>query len=356
VSGEGGGPAILYAEVPGFYAEVERRENPGLRGRAVVVGGHPRKRGLVQSASPEARVAGIREQMPMQQALDLCPQAVRIKTDMKRYREASLGLAVCLRRIVEELEPAGFGAAYVDADARHGRPEALAGRLIEAARDELGLPLRVGVAPSKFLAKLAAEEAGEAGIRRIERPEVDAFLRPLPISRLPRVGQKTEQKLAKLGVVTIGDVLAIDRAELEAALGNHGLTILEIASGLDRSRVRVARHPASMSRELTLTGTGRIGDALRPIATQLENALERHGLRARRVALKLRFGDQTTATRSTTLGETVSSAAEIYSAAVQLLERIGAPGEGVRAVGLTLAGLAVVGREEQQLDLFRAED
>jgi DNA polymerase-4 len=299
--------------------------------------------------------------MPMQAALELHPQAVRIATDMKRYREASSALAVCLRRVVEALEPVGYGAAYLDAHHRQGSPEALAERLARTVREELRLPLRVGVGPSKFLAKLAAEEAGDAGVFRVRRAEVEDFLSPLPISRLPRVGQKTEQRLAALGATTIGDVLALDRQRLEAKLGNHGLAILEMASGQDRSPIRVARHPASLSREHTLDDpaaatSGALGEPLRQLAMQLESALERQGLRARRVALKLRFDDQSTATRSTTLGERVLSAADIYSAATELLGRLEAAHGGVRAVGLTLAGLAAAGQEEQQLDLFRTGD
>jgi nucleotidyltransferase/DNA polymerase involved in DNA repair len=351
------GSRVLYAEVPGFYAEVERRVDPALAGRPIVVGGDPAKRGKVQSASPEALDAGIHEGMPMLEALDRCPAATRFKTNMKAYREVSGALAICLRRTVDEIEQAGFGAAYAELHSPREAQSVLARRMIEAVGSELGLPLRIGLAPTKLVARLAAEEAGPSGLRLVRVEEAAAFLAPLPVNRLPRVGKKTEATLAALGAARVSDLLTLDVARLEAALGNHGLAILELARGNDRSPVRVARHPRSISREQRLTGQapddgGGVSDALRQLANALSANLERQGLRARRVALKLRFSDKTTLTRSATLGEPVLEAAEIYGTAQSLLGRVEASGHRIQAVGVVLAGLISRGQEEQQLELF----
>jgi ribosomal protein S27E len=230
-------------------------------------------------------------------------------------------------------------------------------RMIETVRSQLGLPLRIGLAPTKLVARLAAEESGPSALRVVPADEAAAFLAPLSVGRLTRVGRKTEATLAALGAARVGDLLSLDPVRLEAALGNRGLAILELARGNDDSRVRVARHPRSISRERKLAGAapddGRgMSDALRQLANALSANLERQGLRARRVALKLRFVDQTTLTRSATLGEPVLEAADIYGTAQSLLGRVEAGRDTIHTVGVVLAGLISAGQEERQLELF----
>jgi len=187
--------SVLYAEVPGFYAEIERAAHPELAGRPVLVGGDPRKGGTVQSASREAVGEGVTPGMAVVAALERCPRAKTFRTDMRRYREVSARLRAILRRFLDRLEPAGLGAAYLDATGVARPPEALAGDLVKAVGEGLGLPLRVGVSSAKFLARLAAEEAGE-GIHRIAAGEETAFLAPLPVERLPGVGPATASRIA----------------------------------------------------------------------------------------------------------------------------------------------------------------
>ena len=177
--------AVLYAEVPGFYAEIERASDPERSERPLIVGGHPRKGGRVQSASQAAALAGGEPGMAMQDALQRCPRARTVRTDMKRYREVAQRLRACLRQEAARLETAGLEACYLEA---RGEPESLAETLRRRVRDELGLPLRVGIAPVKFLAKLAAEECGWDGQRRIAAGEEGAFLDALPVAdEVPRV-------------------------------------------------------------------------------------------------------------------------------------------------------------------------
>ena len=352
-------PVIVFAEVRSFYAAAERARDPGLRDRPIIVGGDPRKRGQVQSASPDALAAGVRPGMSMLEALDCCPRARAVRTDMPFYREVSGQLRVCLGSEVEALEPMGLDAAFLapalGSEAARA-PEAFAVRLQERVLSELGVPLVVGVAAVKFLARIAAAEAGESAVCRVLSGEEASFLNPLPVGRLPGVGPKTVARLEQLGAHKVGDLLRVGRARLEAELGNHGLRILEFARGEDASSVRRARHPRSLSRELTFDepqlDVGVLWDRLQWLAKGLEAALRREGLAARRVALKLRYADLEQTTRSHTLRQPVSTAADIYAATQRLLDRTHAGSRAVRLLGVTLAGLASPQPAERQLELF----
>jgi DNA polymerase-4 len=346
---------ILFAEVPNFYAEVEANRDPTLRGRPIVVGGDPKKRGLVQSASRVACASGVVAGMSMQDALSRCPEAVPVKTDMKIYREVSGKLRGCLRAELSAVEPVSLEAAFLDAAMSHEDPEAIAGRLVERVRDALGLPLHVGIATMRFLARLAAQEAPPGATFRIRPGDEAAFLGPLSVGRLPGVGPKTEESLARMGASTISDLLRLDRSRLERELGNHGLRILELAAGQGDSRVRGHGHPHSLSREQTFrhpeTDRSEMWSCLGKLAGLLADALQEQGLCGRRVTLKVRFDDQQTTTRSLTLQTPVSTTAEIYPVTVTLLERTESGARGVRLLGVSVLGLGTR-PDDRQLELF----
>ena len=346
---------VLYAEVPGFYAEVERAAHPDLGDRPVLVGGDPRKNGTVQSLTSEAAAAGVEPGMRVLEALDRCPRARLFRTDMRRYREASARLRAALRRLVERLEPAGLGAAYLDAGALARPPEDLARDLAKAVGAELGLPLRVGIAASKFLARLAAEDA-RAPVGRVATGEEAAFLAPLPVERLPGVGPATVARLAELGARRIGELARLDRRQVEAALGVHGHTIWELAHGRDPSRVRPAAHRKSLSQESSfqpeeLDSTAILG-RLGTLCEGLAQALAREELRARKVTLKVRYADQERVSRSCTVDTALVSAPQVHERVAALLARTQAGSRPVRGIGIVLGGLTPVGREDRQLDLF----
>jgi nucleotidyltransferase/DNA polymerase involved in DNA repair len=347
---------LLYATVPGFYAEVERVANPGLAGRPVIVGGDPRKRGLVQSATPDALERGVVEGMPVREALERCPQGRALRTDMRRYRGVASRLRACFRRLTQRVEPAGLGSAFLETPRPEEAAEELAERLRQNVREELALPLRVGIAPAKFLAKIAAEEAGSRGILRIAAGEVAGFLAPLPVSRLPGVGTKTAAKLAELSVHTAGEVVALGRAALEEQLGNHGLAILGYAQGRDDARLRAAPHPRSLSQESTLDSDELdlpvIQERIEELARHLEAGLLLERLAAKRVTLKLRYADQEQTTRSRTLVRPVATAQDLAELAAGLLERTQAGIRPVRLVGLGVAALTRSRRDDRQLELF----
>jgi DNA polymerase-4 len=361
VAGVTGGPAILFVEVPSLYAEVELRDAPDLAGRALLVGGDPAKRGRLQSASREALLAGVQIGESMQEALTCCPDAVVLRTDMPRYREVAGALRVSMRRVTESLEPAGLGAAYVDSRSTALAPEALAEALIARVRDDLSLPLRVGVAPTKLVARLLAETLSGGESRRVESGAVAEFLDPLPLARLPRVGRKAIERLAALGARSVGELRGLKPEDVESSLGNHGLSILEQAEGGQPGRVRGARHPATISRSVTLAVAGetgvtpafRLADALRRLARDLELSLTRQGLHSARIALRLGFEAGPPVTRSMTHGEAEGGEASILSAAEALLARVEPEDRlNVRTLTLRVAGLHTPEGALSQLELF----
>lgn len=351
---------VLFAEVPGFYAMVERADDPALARRPVIVGGHPRKRGLVQSATPDALAAGVAVDMPVEDALRLCPAARALRTNMRRYRDVSRHLFACLRRRVARLEPFGLGGAYFDLSALREAPEEIAAALRDAVRGELLLPLRAGIARGKFLARLAAQLAGEDGIRRVAARDERAFLDPLPVTQLEGVGQKTAGVLAELGAHTIGEVAGLGRERLQAAFGTHGLRIHALASLADDAPVRAAPHPQSVSREATLQGASggaaldlaQLAEQLQELTRELEAELQLHGLTARRVTLKVRYADQSKTTRTRTLPAPAAGAADLNAAASDLLARTQAGSRPLRGIGLQLAQLAPAREANRQLELF----
>jgi nucleotidyltransferase/DNA polymerase involved in DNA repair len=347
--------AILFAEVPCFYAVVERADDSTLVDRPIIVGGDPRKRGLVQGASEEALAAGVMLDQPVHDALKLCPEARPVRTDMKRYREVSGRLFVCLRRGFDRLEPFGLGAAYLDVTGSPDPPEEIAGRLQSIVADELGLGLRVGIASGKFLARLAAEEAGAGGRHRVDPNRQAAFLSPLPVTRLEGVGAKTAAKLAELGAQRIGQLLEIGAGPLKEALGTNGLRIHAYAAGRDDRPVRAASHPKSLSREATLEESldlAVLTSQIEDLARRLEVDLRDQGLSAGRVALKIRFSDRATNSRSKTLAAPISAAAEIQRLAVGLLTHMDAGSRPARGLGIQLGRLQRSEDAERQLDLF----
>jgi len=189
---------LLYAEVPRFYAELERVADPALAERPVIVGGDPRKRGLVQAATLDALAQGVEVGMPVLDALERCPGARLRRTNMRAYREVAARLRAVFRRTGAPVEVAGLEAAYLDPSGGDEAAEALAGRLQREVREALRLPLRVGIASLKFVARLAAEEASEGGVRRVPLGGVREFLDPLPVQRLPGVGPHTLAALREL--------------------------------------------------------------------------------------------------------------------------------------------------------------
>jgi DNA polymerase-4 len=347
---------VIYAMVPGFYAEVERALDPRLRARPVIVGGDPRKHGSVQSASEDALAAGVTLEMPMREALARCPHARVLRTNMKAYRELAGRLRACFRQETEKVEPAGLDAAYLEPSGGDETPDAVARRLRERVAAALALPLRVGVAPVRFVAKLAAEEAGGEGVLSVRPDELRRFLDPLAVGKLPGVGPRTQESLAELGASTVADVLKLGREKLEERLGNHGRAIFAFAQGIDGASVRPAPHPRTVSHEITLAApeVDRAALELRlaELASNVEATLARERLAAKRLVLKVRYADHEETTRSRTEKHSLARAPELLALAADLLARTQAGSRPIRGLGLAVSTLVQKRRDDRQLDLF----
>lgn len=352
---------VGFAEVPDFHVEVVRRASPDLRNRPILVGGNPAKRGKVIAASVDLRARGIREGMGLDEALDRAPEATWVRTDMARAREVSGLLRAAIRQEVEAVEVEGLGGFYLRAPNGLEQALELARRLELQVSERTGLPLRFGVAPARFAARMAAEDAGDRGATVIGPDDFEAYLLRQPIERLPGVGPKTAARLAELGATDIPGLRDLGLERLELLLGNHGRSLWLLACGEDPKPLRVKRHPATLSREQTLRGgaeSNPLGDSnevlesLSRLVSSLEQALQREGLQARRIALRLTTADERTVTRSRSLASPFSGSSELLAVARGLLARAEVGDAVLRRIALILKGLEVSGAEDRQLDLF----
>lgn len=347
---------VLFVEAPDYYAQLEALRRIAPDDRPLLVGGDPRKRGRVQSASAAARTAGVRDGMSVQDALRLCPRARALRTDMPHYREQSRRFFALLRRIATRCEPLGLSAAWIDPAGAAQPPQALAEALREAAARELGLSLRVGVAANKFVARLAAEEAGAAGVRAIAAGAESEFLDGLALTRIEGVGEKTAAVLERLGARTIGGVARLGRTLLHEQLGAHGLRIHALACAEDASGIRAQPHARSLSRErrfaIPTQDRVEIAEQLEELVRQLARELELQALFAGRIALKLRFEAGAQQSRSCLLEPPGRSVSSLGQAAARLLERSPTAGRSLRGAALLLDRLTTESASDGQLDLF----
>lgn len=348
---------VLFAEVAGFYAAVERAENPAVGSRPLIVGGDPRKRGQVHAASAEALARGVVPGMRVMEALQLCPNARAVRTDMARYREASRRLFATLRSVLPDFEMVELGALYAELGQSRVQAVGIAESMREVVSDELSMELRVGIATGKFLSRLLVAEMREDGIRCIEPEEEAGFLAPLPATRIEGVGPRTEARLAEVGAHTISQVAALGRLRLQEMFGSHGLRIDALANGGDGEPVRGRRHPKSLSRFTTLPPVDvddtLLSQSLSELAQRLAEDLASQGLCAERLALRVRFADQRLVTRSRKLAPPSARASDLLEVAMLLLahHRIGAL--SVRGLGVQVSRLAPAGEPDPQLDLFQ---
>lgn len=310
-----------------FYASIEQRDNPQLRGKPVIVAWKA-KRSVVCAASYEARAFGVRSAMPAARAQRLCPQATFIPPDFPRYREVSRSVHSILERHTALIEPLSLDEAYLDVTANKlGLPTAtLVARTVrEQIRNELNLTASAGVAPNKFLAKLASDWRKPDGLFVVQPEEIDAFLLPLPAERLPGVGKVTGEKLKNLGIQTVADLRKPKLSELEARFGRYGLRLHELARGIDNHPVIPDRPTQSISVEdtfeedLPLAATQPM---IRRLAEKLWSASRKEARVARTVVLKLKTSEFRILTRSYTPASPPSTCEELISIALRLQERV----------------------------------
>ncbi|MCL2582529.1 MAG: DNA polymerase IV [Streptosporangiales bacterium] len=344
------GCRILHVDMDAFYASVEIRDRPGLKGRPAIVGGLG-ARSVVLSATYEARKFGVRSAMPMTRARRLCPEAVIIPPRHGLYGEVSKEVMAVFRDVTPEVEPLSLDEAFLDvagAVRRLGSPAEIGLRIRASIAGQQGITCSVGVAPVKFVAKIASAHCKPDGLLVVPADRVLSFLHPLPAGALWGVGEKAEQALARLGVRTIGDIAHIPvetlRRELGAAAGTH---LHELAWGTDDRAVTPQREEKSVGAEETFEADVDDPDAIRRELLRLSGrtarALRDAGCVARTVTVKLRLASFKTITRSKTLPEATDVARQIYAVAVALYEGSGLGEQarlrlvGVRATGLRSA-------------------
>ncbi|MBC7341596.1 MAG: DNA polymerase IV [Clostridia bacterium] len=311
---------ILLCDLDAFFASVEQRDHPEYRGKPVIVGGDPDGRGVVSTCSYEARTFGVRSAMPMKTAVRLCPQAVLLPPDLRRYREVSQQAISIYERFTPDIEQVSIDEAYLAVPAGDGVEVGEAIR--RSVRQELQLPLSIGVSENKLLAKIGCSLAKPDGLRELRRSEVRAVLWPLPVEVLPGAGPKTVKKLSRLGIHTVGDLAAYPEEVLERALGSWGKELRLYALGIDQRTLERERPVKSIGEETTFAQDIADPEAalaqLMLLAEEVGFRLRRKGLRARTITLKYRRPDFSTFTRSRTLPASVNTDMAIYKVAEEL--------------------------------------
>ncbi|MGE3620338.1 MAG: DNA polymerase IV [Acidimicrobiia bacterium] len=367
MTGPGAAPrTIVHVDMDAFFAAVELLRHPELVGRPVVVGGAG-PRGVVAAASYEARVYGIRSAMPSSRARRLCPHAVFLPGDHAHYAEVSQRIMAVFGRYTPLVEAISLDEAFLDvtgARRLHGDGAAIGAAIRAEVHDQEGLTCSVGVAASKFVAKLASEAAKPrvgrhgaepgAGVRVVVPGTEQGFLRPLPVQALWGVGPRTLERLERLGVRTVGDLADMDPAGVVASLGRAvGTHLHQLARGVDDRPVEAERRPRSIGHEETFARDHHRRDALHRELVRLSDSVAgrlRHaGLVGRTVTVKVRYGDFRTITRSVTLARPVDSGTEVVRAAAALLDRVEVA-EGVRLLGVHVSQLCEPGPHQLSLD------
>ncbi|GHD72015.1 DNA polymerase IV [Luteimonas padinae] len=349
---------ILHIDMDAFYASVEQRDDPGLRGRPVVVAWRG-ARSVVCAASYEARVFGVRSAMPAARAERLCPEAVFVPPDFARYKAVSKQVREIFLRHTDLVQPLSLDEAYLDVTApKVASPSATeSARMIRAEiREATSLTASAGVAPNKFLAKIASDWNKPDGLFVVKPSQVEAFLTPLPVSKIPGVGKVMEKKLADIGVATVGELRGFALEELQARFGRFGAGLYRRARGIDERPVEPDQPVQSISTEDTFASDLRLdelGPAIEALAAKAWAATRKTERVGRTVVLKLKTSDFRILTRSFTPDAPPASEAEFVAIALALRERVQLPASTrYRLAGVGLAGFRDADEVPVQAPLF----
>ena len=350
---------IVHVDMDAFYASVEQRDNPDLRGKPVVVAWKG-KRSVVCAASYEARRFGVRSAMPAVTAERLCPEAIFIPPDFVRYKAASSAAREIFQRHTDLIEPLSLDEAYLDVtENKMQLPTAtrVAKMIREQIREELNLTASAGVATNKFLAKIASDWKKPNGLFVIQPHEVQSFLLPLPVGRIPGVGQVTESRMKAVGIATVGDLYALELSTLEDHFGSYGLRLYQLARGIDHNPVVPNRVSKSISAEDTFPEDIPLADTepkIRLLAEKVWKSSHGNARVAKTVVLKLKTKEFNSLTRSLTLPVPPSSCDELTGIALALRERVEmGPKQLFRLVGVGLSNFQAV--EDPASPLFDEE-
>jgi len=344
-----------------FYASVEQRDEPQLRGKPVIVGGLPGGRGVVAAASYEAREFGVRSAMPTSEAYRLCPKGVFVKPRFPAYRETSFKIMQLFHEVTPLVEPLSLDEAYLDVTSETSSYED-ARNLAVTIKDEIKRRTKLtgsaGVAPNKFLAKVASAMRKPDGLTTIFPELVYDILTPLPIRKVPGVGRVTEEKLHRFGVKTVGDLRRYELEELEASFGKLGAHLFRIAAGEDNREVQPERERKSISVEDTfshdLSGILELELELAKLAERLTERVKKRGLMGYCLTLKVKFSDFTQMTRSRTFDESFVEEETILERAKELLTESYNLDQSIRLLGIGISSFSDEAKEQlpEQLGLF----
>jgi DNA polymerase-4 len=349
---------VVHIDMDAFYASVEQRDDPGLRGKPVVVAWKG-KRSVVCAASYEARRFGVRSAMPAVRAERLCPEAIFVPPDFTRYRAISQSVREIFRRHTDMIEPLSLDEAYLDVtENKSGLPTAtrVARAIRQQIREELNLTASAGVAHNKFLAKIASDWRKPDGLFVIQPKEVEAFLTPLPIGRIPGVGKVTEKRMEEIGVNIVGDLRNLEIAVLEKRFGRYGLRLYELARGIDHNPVVSDRPTKSVSAEDTFEHDIPLEETepiIRKLAEKVWKASRKETRLAHTVVLKLKTKEFNILTRSQTSNTPPSSCEELTNTALTLRDRVNAHANQLyRLVGVGLSNFQEADGDSPQSMLF----
>lgn len=350
---------IIHIDMDAFYAAVEQRDDPSLRGRPLVVGGSPDGRGVVATASYEARRFGIRSAMAAAYARRLCPQAIFLRPRFEAYRAESRRIRAIFRRYTSLVEPLSLDEAYLDvtdSDACRGSATLIARQIRQEIYQETGLTASAGVSYNKFLAKLASDINKPDGQYVVAPEEGAAFVAELPVGRFHGVGPATEAKMHELGIKTGADLARWSLPELQAAFGKSGEFFYNIARGIDQREVRSSRERKSYGSETTferdLSDVSVMLAALQPLADEVLAGLAARQLTASTWTLKVKYHDFQQITRSYTAPQPLMELEALMQLLQELLGRTEAASRPVRLLGVTGSGLQAVQQADLQLGLF----
>jgi DNA polymerase-4 len=344
---------IMHIDLDSFFVSVEQVLNPELKDKPVVVGGNPNRRGVVATASYEARTFGLRSGMPLVTAARLCPEAILIEGNFTKYREYSKKFMTIISEFSPFIEPVGIDEAYLDVtgfESIHGTIRQMADKIKQRIRSELGLSASIGIASCKVVAKVASDLSKPDGLIEVLPSEERNFLAPMPVEELPGVGKSTVKVIKNLGVYTIGALSRMPLHTLKRRLGTAGEMLHRLANGIDDREVLTPGEAKSISRETTFREDTKdrsfLESTLWAESEKVGADLRRKGKQAKCVNLKLRFADFSTITRSQTLQKGIDTDQAIFETGISLLDRaLTSEKQEVRLIGIGISNLVETSRQ-----------
>ncbi|WP_284140331.1 MULTISPECIES: DNA polymerase IV [unclassified Virgibacillus] len=352
---------IFHLDMNCFYASVEMAYDPALKGKALAIAGNPEERkGIIVTSSYEARAKGVKTTMPLWKAKQLCPNLIIMRPNFNRYRQASRQIFKMLAEITPYIQPVSIDEGYLDVTEVEGNPIEIAKKLQADIQRNLHLPCSIGIAPNKFLAKMASDMKKPMGITILRKRDIPTLLWPLAIEEMYGVGTKTAEKLRKLDILTIGDLAATDSYVLKRLLGINGERLKNRANGIDPSPVdpEAVNEFKSIGSSQTLpedtVNERELKQLIQVLADNVEKRIKRKQAAALSLQLTIRYHDRKTITRSKKLYEYIDSKNEIVSIALEMLQSHW-NGEPIRLLGITLQDVEEKKNIAQQLDIFSYE-